>query len=54
MNWQNMVKSHFMSFIDDCTKYWSVYLLKTKYEVLHYFETYNASTKSTWEEQFND
>ena len=33
---------YFMTFIDDCTKFCFVYLLKTKDEALNYFKAYKA------------
>jgi hypothetical protein len=33
-------KRYFIMFIDDCTRFCHVYLLKTKDEALHYFKIY--------------
>jgi hypothetical protein len=35
-------KRYFMTFIDDCTRFCYVYLLKTKDEALNYFKAYKA------------
>jgi hypothetical protein len=42
-------KRYFMIFIDDCTKFCYVYLLKTKDEVLHYFKAYKAEVENQLE-----
>ena len=39
-------KRYFMTFIDDCTRFCYVYLLKTKDEVLHYFKVYKAEVEN--------
>jgi transposase InsO family protein len=35
-------KRYFMTFLDDCTRFCYMYLLKTKDDVLHYFKAYKA------------
>jgi transposase InsO family protein len=42
-------KRHFITFIDDSTICCYVYLLKLKYEVLHYFKTYKAKVENQLE-----
>jgi transposase InsO family protein len=42
-------KRYFMTFIDDCTRFCYVYLLKSKDEVLHYFKTYKAKVENQLE-----
>jgi transposase InsO family protein len=39
-------KRYFMTFIDDCTRFCYVYLLKTKDEALHYFKIYKAEVEN--------
>jgi transposase InsO family protein len=39
------VKRYFMTFIDDCTRFCYVYLLKSKDEALHYFKIYKAEVE---------
>jgi transposase InsO family protein len=39
-------KSYFMTFIDDCTIFCYVYLLKSKDEALHYFKIYKAEVEN--------
>jgi transposase InsO family protein len=39
-------KRYFMTFIDDCTRFCYVYLLKSKDEVLHYFKAYKAEVEN--------
>ena len=39
-------RRYFMTFIDDCTRFCYVYLLKTKDEALHYFKVYKAEVKN--------
>ena len=39
-------KRYFMTFIDDCTSFCYVYLLKTKDEALHYFKVYKAEVEN--------
>jgi hypothetical protein len=38
-------KRYFINFIDDSTRFWYVYLLKSKDEALHYFKTYKAEVE---------
>ena len=38
-------RRYFMTFIDDCTRFCYVYLLKTKDEALHYFKVYKAEVE---------
>jgi transposase InsO family protein len=40
------VKRYSMTFIDDCTKFCYVYLLKSRDEALHYFKTYKAEVEN--------
>jgi transposase InsO family protein len=42
-------KRYFMTFIDDCTRFCYVYLLKTKYEALNHFKTYKIEAKNQLE-----
>jgi transposase InsO family protein len=42
-------KRYFMTFIDDCTRFFYVYLLKTKDEALNYFKAYNAEAENQLE-----
>ena len=42
-------KRYFMTFIDDCTRFCYVYLLKTKDEALHYFKVYKAEVENQLE-----
>jgi transposase InsO family protein len=42
-------KRYFMTFIDDCTRFCYVYLLKTKDEALHYFKGYKAEIENQLE-----
>ena len=39
-------KRYFMTFIDDCTRFCYVYLLKTKDEALHYYKVYKAEVEN--------
>jgi hypothetical protein len=39
-------KRYFMSFIDDCTSFCYVYLLKSKDETLNYFKIYKAEVEN--------
>jgi hypothetical protein len=39
-------KRYFMTFIDDCSRFCYVYLLKTKDEALHYFKVYKAEVEN--------
>ena len=40
-----------MTFIDDCTRFCYVYLLKTKDEALHYFKVYKAEVENQLEKK---
>ena len=40
-----------MTFIDDCTRFCYVYLLKTKDEALHYFKVYKAEIENQLEKK---
>jgi hypothetical protein len=42
-------KRYFMTFIDDCTRFCYVYLLKIKDEVLHYFKAYKTEVENQLE-----
>ena len=42
-------KRYFMIFIDDCTRFCYVYLLKTKDEALHYFKVYKVEVENQLE-----
>jgi transposase InsO family protein len=42
-------KRYFITFIDDCTRFCYVYLLKTKDEALHYFKIYKAKVENQLE-----
>jgi transposase InsO family protein len=42
-------KRYFMTFIDDCTKFCYVYLLKSKDEALRYFKIYKAEVENQLE-----
>jgi transposase InsO family protein len=42
-------KQYFITFIDDSTIFCYVYLLKLKYEALHYFKTYKARAENQLE-----
>jgi transposase InsO family protein len=42
-------KRYFMTFIDDCTRFCCVYLLKTKDEALRYFKSYKAEVENQLE-----
>ena len=42
-------KRYFITFIDDCTRYCYVYLIKTKDEALHYFKTFKAEAENQLE-----
>ena len=44
-------KRYFMTFIDNCTRFCYVYLLKMKYEVLHYFKVYKAGVENQLEKK---
>ena len=42
-------KRYFITFIDDCTRFFYVYLLKTKDEALHYFKIYKTEVENQLE-----
>jgi transposase InsO family protein len=42
-------KRYFMTFIDDCSRFCHVYLLKLKDEALHYFNIYKAEVENQLE-----
>jgi transposase InsO family protein len=42
-------KRYFMTFIDDCTRFCYVYLLKSKDEALRYFKIYKAEVENQLE-----
>ena len=42
-------KRYFMIFIDDCTRFCYVYLLKTKDEALYYFKVYKIEVENKLE-----
>jgi len=42
-------KRYFITFIDDCTRFCHVYLLKSKDEALHYFKIYKAKVENQLE-----
>jgi hypothetical protein len=42
-------KRYFMTFIDDCTRFCYMYLLKSKDEALLYFKTYKAEVENQLE-----
>ena len=42
-------KRYFMTLIDDCTRFYYVYLLKTKDKALHYFKIYKAEVENQLE-----
>jgi hypothetical protein len=44
-------KRYFMSFIDDCTSFCYVYLLKSKDEALNYFKIYKAEVENQLEKK---
>jgi transposase InsO family protein len=44
-------KRYFITFIDDCTRFCYVYLIKTKDEALHYFKIYKAKVESQLEKK---
>jgi len=47
--WTKGGKRYFMTFIDDCTRFCYMYLLKTKDEALHYFKIYKAEVENQLE-----
>jgi hypothetical protein len=46
-------KRYFITFIDDSTRFCYVYLLESKYEALHYFQTYKAEARNQLERKMN-
>jgi transposase InsO family protein len=44
-------KRYFITFIDDCTKFCYVCLMKTKDEALHYFKIYKAKVENQIEKK---
>jgi hypothetical protein len=44
-------RRYFITFIDDCTRFCYVYLLKTKDKALHYFKVYNAEVENQLEKK---
>jgi transposase InsO family protein len=44
-------KRYFMTFIDDCTRFCYVYLLKTKDKTLYYFKAYKAEVENQLEKK---
>jgi hypothetical protein len=42
-------KRYFITFIDDSTRFCYVYLLESKYEALHYFQTYKVEARNQLE-----
>jgi hypothetical protein len=44
-------KRYFMMFIDDCSRFFYVYLLKSKDEALHYFKIYKAEVENQLEKK---
>ena len=44
-------KRYFITFIDDCTQFCYVYLMKTKDETLHYFKIYKAEVENQIEKK---
>jgi transposase InsO family protein len=42
-------KRYFMFLIDDCTRFYYIYLLKSKDEALHYFKIYKAEVENQLE-----
>jgi hypothetical protein len=44
-------KRYFISFIDDCTRFCYVYLMRTKDEALHYFKIYKAEVENQLEKK---
>jgi transposase InsO family protein len=39
-------KRYFMTFIDDCTRFCYIYMLKSKDEALHYFKIYKVEVEN--------
>jgi hypothetical protein len=48
-----LVKQYFITFIDDCTRFCYVYLLKSKDEALHYFKTYKDEVGNQLKRKIN-
>ena len=46
-------KRYFITFIDDCTRFYYVYLLKSKDEVLLYFKIYKAEVENILEKKLS-
>jgi transposase InsO family protein len=44
-------KRYFITFIDDCTRFCCVYLMKTKDETLYYFKIYKAEIENQLEKK---
>jgi transposase InsO family protein len=44
-------KRYFITFIDDCTRFCYVYLMKTKDEALHYFKIYKVEIETQLEKK---
>ena len=44
-------RRYFVTFIDDCTRFCYVYLLKTKDEALHYFKVYKVEVENQLEKK---
>ena len=44
-------KQYFMTVIDDCTRFYYMYLLKTKDEALYYFKVYKAEVENQLEKK---
>ena len=44
-------RRYFMTFIDDCTRFCYVYLLKIKDEALHYFKVYKVEVENQLEKK---
>jgi hypothetical protein len=42
-------KRYLMTLIDDCTRFWYIYLLKSKDEALHYIKIYKAEVENQLE-----
>jgi hypothetical protein len=47
-------KRYFMTFIDDCTRFYYVYLLKSKDEALNYFKIYKAEVENQLEKKIRE
>jgi hypothetical protein len=48
-----LVKRYFITFINDCTRFCYVYLLKSKDEALHYCKTYKDEVENQLERKIN-